>query len=135
MTPDYRQNGSHGPRGATLECRTEVVSECSVVHVSGEVDLATVHILKDALDAAILAPHPIIIDFAATRYVDSATIHVLLRTQERHHKTLAVAALGPTLKRIFDLTKVAEVIPLYETLAEALATECTASSSAGTSRP
>jgi anti-anti-sigma factor len=102
-----------------------MVSDCSVVHVSGEVDLATVHILEDALDAAIAAPHPIIVDFAATRYVDSTTIHVLLRTKERHRQTLAVAALGPTLKRIFELTKVAEVIPLYETLAEALATVCT----------
>ncbi len=131
MNSDFRQNGHHDPRGATFECRTEVVSGCSVVHVFGEVDLATVHILKEALDSAIAAPHPIIVDFAATRYIDSTTIHALLRAKERHHQTLAVAALGPMLRRVFRLTKVDEVIPLYDTLDAALSTVCVPSASAG----
>jgi anti-sigma B factor antagonist len=131
MTPDSRQDGHHDPRGAVLECRIEMISDCSVVHVCGEVDLATVHILNKALDTAIAAPHPIIVDFAETNYIDSAGIHALLLAKGRHHRTLAAAALAPVLTRIFELTAVDKVIPLYETLDAALSTVCTPSVSTG----
>ena len=68
MTSDLRRNGHHDPRRTPLECQTEVISDCSVIHVSGEVDLATGPILERALDSAIAWPYPIIVDFAATRY-------------------------------------------------------------------
>ena len=129
MTSDFRQNGHHDPRGAVLECRLEVVSDCSVVHVSGEVDLATVHILNKALDTAISAPHPIIVTFMRTTYIDSAGIHALLLAKRRHHTTFAAAALAPTLRRIFELTGIDKVIPLYDTLDAALSTVCTTSAS------
>ena len=131
MTSDFRPNGHHEPRGAALECRTEVVSDCSVIHVLGEVDLATVPILEQALAAAIAAAHPIIVDFAATTYIDSTGLHTLLQARRRHHKVVAIAALTPALRRVFELTRVDQTITLYPTLAEALSTVCPKSMSSG----
>jgi anti-sigma B factor antagonist len=129
MNADAGHNGFHDPRGALLTCRTEIVSDCSVIHVSGEVDVATIHIFKEALDAAVAAPYTIIVDFAATAYIDSTGIHELIRAKERHRHPLAVAALAPTLKKIFQITKIDEVIALYATLDAALSAVCTRSAS------
>jgi anti-sigma B factor antagonist len=129
MVSDFEQNGHHEQRGTTLECRTEVVSDCTVIHVSGEVDLATAPILEKALDSAIAARHPIIVDFAATRYIDSTGLHVLLQARRRHTRAVAAAGLPPTLRRVFELTNVDQTIPLYATVAEALSRICPASTS------
>lgn len=134
MTSDFRHNGHHDPRGALLECRTEVTSGCSVIHVSGEIDLATIHILKNALDSAIAAPYPIIVDCAATRYIDSTGLHVLVRAKERHHQILAVAALAPTLKRIFELAKIDQTVWFYSTLDAAVSALCAPLPSGGVTR-
>ncbi len=127
MTSDSRQDGYHDPRGTSLECRTETISDCFIIHVSGEVDLATVPILERALDSALAASCPIIVDFEAARYIDSTGLHVLLRARRRHHHILAAAALAPTLRRVFELTNVDQVIPLYSTLREALSAICSTS--------
>jgi anti-sigma B factor antagonist len=133
MKGDFRRNGHHDPRGSALECRIELVSDCSVVHVCGEVDLATVHLLNKALDAALSASRPIIVSFAKATYIDSAGIHALLLAKRRHQTTIAAAALAPTLKKIFELTGIDEIIPLYDTLDVALSTLCVPSASGGTS--
>jgi anti-sigma B factor antagonist len=131
MTPDSRQNGHHDPREIVLECQMETISNCSVVHVRGEIDVATIPIFKKALDSAIAVPHPIIVDLAEASYIDSTGIHALLLAKERHHKTLAVAAVAPALIRIFELVEVDRVIPSYETLDAALSAECASSASSG----
>jgi anti-sigma B factor antagonist len=112
-----------------LECRTEVVSDCTVIHISGEVDLATAPVLERALDAALAVPSPIILDFAATRYIDSTGLHVLLQARRRHRQVVAAAGLTSTLRRVFELTSVDKMIPLYPTVAQALSTLCPASTS------
>lgn len=134
MTSDARGNG-HDPRRAVLECRTEVVSNCTVIHVSGEVDLATIHVLIGAPDSARAAPHPILVDLAETKYIDTTGIHALLHARERHDNTLAVAALAPTLKRIFDVLEIGRIIPVYDTLKAALSTVCPPSAASGARRP
>ena len=131
MTSDLPHDGHHDPRGSLLDCRTEVISDCSVIHVSGEVDLATAPILERALAAAIGGSYPIVVDFAATRFIDSTGLDVLLRARRRHHQILAVAALPPTLRRVFELTKIEQTIPRYGTLAEALSALCTATPPSG----
>jgi anti-sigma B factor antagonist len=127
MTPDFPQDGRHEPQGTTLECRTEVISNCTVIHVSGEVDLATAPILERALHSAIAASYPIIVNFAATRYIDSTGLRVVLQARGRHRQVVAAAGLTPTLRRVFELTNVDRTIPLYPTVAEALSTVCPAS--------
>jgi anti-sigma B factor antagonist len=127
MTSDSRQNGYHDPRRTSLECRTEITSNCFVIHVLGEVDLATVPILERALDSALASTYPIIVDFEATSYIDSTGLHVLLRARRRHAEILAAAAPAPTLRRVFELTHVDQAIPLYPTLRAAMRAICVAS--------
>lgn len=97
--------------------------------------MATVHVLKEALDSALAAPHPILLDLGETRYIDTTAIQALLRARERHHTALAVAALAPALKRVFDILQVGRAIPLYKTLTTALATLCPPSVPSGAPRP
>ncbi len=134
MTSDFRHNGQHDPLGTILACQTEVIGDCSVVHVSGEVDLATAHILERALASAIAVPYAIVVDCAGMRYIDSTGLQVLLRARERHHQVLALAALAPTLKRIFELAKIDQTIRFYSTLDAALSALCAPLPSGGVTR-
>ena len=134
MHSDFRQDARPDPAETPLECRIEDVSGCTVIHVSGEVDLVSGHILKMALNSAIATRRPIIVDFSATRYIDSTGIQVLLNAKERHQQTLAVAALASIPKRILEIAKIQEVIPLYATLAAAMSTVCTQDAAKGVPR-
>jgi len=134
MNSDFRQDARPDLAGTSLEYWMEEVPSCSVIHVSGEVDLATSHILNRALNSAIAARHPIIVDFSATRYIDSSGIQVLLDAKKRHQQTLVVAALAPTPKRILEIAKIQEVIPLYDTVAAALSIVCTQDAAKGDPR-
>lgn len=93
--------------------------------------MATAPILERALAAAIGGSYPIVVDFAATRFIDSTGLEVLIRAARRHNQVLAAAALQPTLKRVFELTRIDQTIPLYNTLKEALSAVCAATPPSG----
>jgi len=134
MKSDFRQDAQPDQAGNPLECWVEDVSGCSVIHVSGEVDLATVHIFNKALNSALAAPHPIVVDFSAMRYIDSTGIQALLDAKEQHQQTLAVAALAPTSKRVFEIIEIHEVISVYDTLDAALSRVCIPPGASGSPR-
>jgi anti-anti-sigma factor len=134
MNSDFRHDARPDQTQTPLECLIEDVSGCTVIHVSGEVDLATGHIFNKALNSAIAARRPIIVDFSATKYIDSSGIQVLLDAKERHQQTPAVAALAPTPKRVFEIIEIHKVISVYDTLDAAVSTVCTPSSASESPR-
>ena len=65
----------HDSPNGLLRCRCTVEDDCTVLYVSGEIDIATC----DALAFAI-APHcngPLTLDFAEVAFLGAAGVHVL----------------------------------------------------------
>ncbi|MFH8347833.1 STAS domain-containing protein [Streptomyces sp. NPDC018045] len=102
-----------------------------VVTVTGPLDIDTVAPLEDALREVGEAAHgtgaggggarPVVIDLSEVDFADSTTVNVLLRQHAALGTRLRLAAPSPGLRRLFELTGLEGVLPLYETVAEAAA--------------
>ncbi|WP_018684582.1 STAS domain-containing protein [Actinokineospora enzanensis] len=98
----------------------EITSEGTdpvVVSVTGEVDLATAPQLEQALDAALAEPGAtgVRVDLSAVEFMDSAGLRVLvaaLRKAEESDRTLVLDAPHERVRRIIEITGLAEVFGL-----------------------
>ena len=54
-------------------------------------------------------------------FIDSTTLHVLIRAWRQRHAIALVAPTGSCARRLVDLGSLADAIPIYQTRAEALA--------------
>ncbi|MEF3116812.1 STAS domain-containing protein [Streptomyces chrestomyceticus] len=104
-----------------------------VVAVTGPLDIDTVAPLEDALratggdtDGAGPAggdPRPVVVDLSQVDFADSTTVNVLLQQHAALGTRLRLAAPSPGLRRLFEMTGLDGVLPLYETVREAAAAD------------
>ena len=98
-----------------------------VLSPRGRIDHASAEAFK-----TVLAPHlaesapgrPIVLDLGAVDYIASVGLRVLMlasRQARAQGGTLAVAALQPLVKEIFEISKFTLVFPCFPTVAAALA--------------
>jgi anti-sigma B factor antagonist len=96
-----------------------------VLAVSGDLDLYVAGELKDRLaEAADDGARVVVLDFAEVTFVDSMGLGVLVGGMKRLRAAggeLHLVVSGPELLRILEITRMDRVIPLHETLADALA--------------
>lgn len=96
-----------------------------VVRVQGEVDASNASAIGDEIVAeAVSCRARLVVDLTDTEYVDSAGIRMLFSLRSRldlggHRVCLAVPAQSPT-RKVLDLAEVRQVIPLAETVDEAM---------------
>lgn len=108
---------------ARLQVEHWVVDDGVVLTVAGEIDVTTAVVLDDALERAAAAAPVVVADLSAVAFLDSTGINTLLRA---HHQMvarasrLALADASPPVLRILEITGVNEVIPLHNTVAQAL---------------
>lgn len=89
----------------SVEC-SDVAGAPPVVSVSGELDLSSAPILRDALEPVIaLGPDQVIIDLSDLRFVDSTGLAVLLEAQARVDLRLRDSSLA--VQRIIEATGLA----------------------------
>jgi anti-sigma B factor antagonist len=109
-----------------LEIYTEQVGPATaVVGLRGEVDLYTCPELKQELlqvitDGAIL----VVVDLTETTFIDSTGLGVLIRGVERARTEggqLAVVCSDPNMTKVFEVTGLNRVFPIYPSREEALA--------------
>lgn len=96
----------------------------TVVAVAGELDVHTAPELEAALEAA-PARARIVVDCTAVGFMDSTGLSVFVAAQERARGGgggLGVVIAEPSVRKVFSITGVDEVVPVHETLAGALAT-------------
>lgn len=108
-----------------------------VVAAPAEVDITNAEGLRSALfKAAVDRSGALVVDMTPTQFCDCSGLHTLLaahkRAQAAGRQVLLVISGGAVL-RIFTLTGVDQVIPVFTTLAEALA--AAAATAEGRSRP
>ena len=66
----------------------------------------------------------VLVDFSAVEYISSAGLRALMMGSKQSKASkgkLAVAALGPVVKEIFEISRFALVVQVFDTPADALA--------------
>lgn len=103
-------------QGAALHCWLEATPEAVVVHVEGEVDLATSPRLANAIAAAFARGPRVIVDLSDVHYIDGSGLGILKRAGEANAARMAVAGSGPHVRRLFDIVELSGVVPIVASL-------------------
>jgi anti-anti-sigma factor len=115
------------------------------VHVfalEGEIDFHFSPVLRSMLQSKLNAHcPPLVLDFAEVEFIDSrgiATILEYLRDCAEYGVTVCLAALNPTVKPVIDVVRLDKVMPIFDTVTEAVSAlkgRVRASGIAGAPRP
>lgn len=95
-----------------------------VVAVTGVVDMLTAPVLEDAIRTALdKDPVGLVIDLSEVDFLASAGMGILVAVHDEvsPEVRLAVVAEGPATSRPLKLLGIADIIPLYSTVDEAVA--------------
>lgn len=97
-----------------------VADDVAVLRLRGEADLHTAPIVRDALDQAIrTGAERIVVDLTGVTFVDSMMLGVLLGATRRIRPLggqMRIVVDDPHVRRIFELTLLDRVLPLYPSL-------------------
>lgn len=114
----------------TLLVHAEEIDGHTVIRVSGEVDLATVSTLKTALTALGTSTTPVVIDLTEVGFLDSTGLSAIIlgyRRAKELQRPYSLVGLRPGVAKVFKVTGVNELIPVYATLTEACSAHPTTS--------
>jgi len=108
-----------------LISRTQV-ADAEVLRVSGDVDLATVPLLADAVRAAAADGHHLVVDLSGTSFLDCGGLHVLLEAgnaqRDAGHGFALVHGPRGEVARLFGVMAASGVdLPVYRSREAALA--------------
>lgn len=110
--------------GSTCVVSERLVDEVAIVAASGVIDMLTAPQLEEALRAAIEKnPEHLVVDLTEVEFLASAGMGVLVAAHEEAGTTtrLCVVAEGPATSRPLKLVGIADIVPLFATLDEAVA--------------
>ncbi|MEU5691745.1 STAS domain-containing protein [Actinosynnema sp. NPDC020468] len=113
-------------RGAqVVPVRTTESDGVAVVHVAGEVDLATHEVIRNGVHGALeLRPGALVLDLSGVTFLASVGISLLVELRqyaEQHGIGFAVVAERRSVLRPLTATGVVDVLTLRPTLADAVA--------------
>jgi anti-sigma B factor antagonist len=107
-----------------LQLRVEPHGERAVVHVAGEIDLATCPQLRAALlELTSRGVHHLLVDLAQVSFLDSSGIGVLIGALHRvrqHQGSITLVAPTPRVRQVLGLTGITQVLPVHASLNQAL---------------
>jgi anti-sigma B factor antagonist len=93
-----------------------------ILALSGEVDLDTVELLREAVTTAIRADcHDLVVDLNDVTYIDSAGLGVLVGTHKRltaDQRSLTVRCSEPRVLRLFAITGLTDLFAIDQTAPE-----------------
>jgi anti-anti-sigma factor len=100
------------------------VGEVAIVAVSGVIDAVTAPQFDEALRAAVAnKPEGLVVDLTAVEFLASAGMGVLVAAHDEadDDTRFSVVADGPATSRPLKLVGIADIVPLFATLDDALA--------------
>ncbi len=104
------------------------VGDALLLKASGRIDRTTADSFKTALQPYLEqckpGGHVIVLDFSAIEYISSVGFQVLLVAQKRaktQYGVIALAALQPGVKTVFEIANFSKVIRSYDSVRNALA--------------
>jgi anti-sigma B factor antagonist len=116
-----------GPFGEQMYTVARRDRECVVLVVRGEIDIATIGRLRDAVEEALDAPEdiPVVVDLAQVDFLASAGIGILLAVTraagERGRPLRIVVGDNRAVLRPLQVAGVDQVLELYTSLDDAIA--------------
>jgi len=117
--------------GLSLVVRQKV----PVVHVSGELDLATVPALREALLSLITADHPfVVVDLTDVSFIDSTALSALTMAHKRlsdQGGEMRLVMTNPVIREVFEITALDDVLSIYGTVDDAVSSPARATQLAG----
>jgi len=93
---------------------------CEVVTLTGELDMAHAPAVTETLDELSAAGARVVIDLTSLSFIDSSGIHAMFRPTTELSVVALVCPPG-NIQRVLEVTKIDRMLPVYETLAAALA--------------
>ena len=107
-----------------FDIKTEQVDDAYVIALAGEVDLYTAPEFKQQLlDVIAKGGKEVIVDFSDTTFIDSTTLGVLVGGVKRlrtNDGQLSLVCSDRNITKIFEITGLNKVFPIYESRAEAV---------------
>lgn len=111
-------------RPVPISVTTSEAGQVHIVHVSGEIDVTSAAVLRDALEALIAdGRRRLTLDLTHVSFMDSTGLGIVvgrLRRLTRHGGTLTVAASHARVLRVFAITGLDQVLQLHEGLEDAI---------------
>lgn len=108
-----------GDRGQ-FEVTVESVEGAGVVHVVGELDLATTSKFEAAV-SELGGQGRLVVDLSECTFLDSSALRSLMAAGRAHERDgFSIVASQPSTLRVLEIASVDQVFPVRETLAEAL---------------
>jgi len=111
-----------------MQLTEERIGNALLLKASGRLDSATADTFKAALQPYLEqckpGGHVIVLDFSAIEYVSSMGFQVLLVAQNRaktQHGSIAVAALQPGVKAVFEIANFSRAIRCFDSVRDAIA--------------
>lgn len=96
-----------------------------VVDVKGEVDVYTAPKLREKIvDLVTQGSHEIIVNLEGVEFLDSTGLGVLvggLKRVKSHDGTMALVCTKPKILKVFSITGLSKVFPIFDTVQEAVA--------------
>ena len=117
-------DGATASSGSTCALTETWVGEVAVVAAAGVVDMLTVPQLEDALRTVTAQkPEALIVDLTEVEFLASAGMGVLVAAHDaaKADTRFCLVADGPATSRHLKLVGIADIVPLYATLDDALA--------------
>ena len=97
----------------------------TVIALTGEVDATNSEELYGVLESVVLQlPRLLIVDLSELTFMDSTGLRMLLRSSrelDQQGGVLVLAAPQVSVARVLQLTRADQLIPVYETVADAIA--------------
>lgn len=107
--------------------RTSRQGDCAVLSVAGEVDLATAPRLREALTSLVTEGHlRVVVDLTGTEFLDSTGLGALVTGLKRVRAKggeMRVVCTNERVAKVFEITSLDRVLPLFESLDEACASQ------------
>jgi len=94
-----------------------------ILSPAGRIDNDTSQDFQTRLLAALAPAAAVLVDFSTVEYISSAGLRALMMGSKQAKATngrLAVAALGPVVKEIFEISRFSMVVQVFDTPADAL---------------
>ncbi len=102
---------------------TEGAGEAAILAVEGELDLATIAILKEAAGARLVAGSWLVLDLSSLSFCDSTGLGAFVALHRQATSvgaTFALAEPGKRIADLFALSGIDQVVTVYPTRADAL---------------
>lgn len=107
-------------RPMPISVTTSEAGGVNIVHVSGEIDVASAAVLRDALEALIAdGRRRLTLDLGGVTFMDSTGLGIVvgrLKKLARHGGTLTVAASHERVLRVFAITGLDQLIDIHPEL-------------------